>query len=90
MKWTDHKKRNNRAVGAPLAGAWIEIDRIRKNAGRQRVAPLAGAWIEIIYVLMAAFDYHVAPLAGAWIEILESYVRFCMRGSLPSRERGLK
>ena len=32
---------------APLAGAWIEIGRDRREAAVRAVAPLAGAWIEI-------------------------------------------
>ena len=32
---------------APLAGAWIEIQRVKTYIGRFSVAPLAGAWIEI-------------------------------------------
>ena len=34
-------------VVAPLAGAWIEIERERKAFQDNGVAPLAGAWIEI-------------------------------------------
>ena len=32
---------------APLAGAWIEISRWRREELYKKVAPLAGAWIEI-------------------------------------------
>ena len=32
---------------APLAGAWIEIHKLRHNFATNYVAPLAGAWIEI-------------------------------------------
>ena len=33
---------------APLAGAWIEIERSGKRDTVIEVAPLAGAWIEIV------------------------------------------
>ena len=36
---------------APLAGAWIEIERSHVVKASVDVAPLAGAWIEIFYVL---------------------------------------
>ncbi len=32
---------------APLAGAWIEIDKNGTTESGIKVAPLAGAWIEI-------------------------------------------
>ena len=32
---------------APLVGAWIEIDYLRRLTVAIRVAPLVGAWIEI-------------------------------------------
>ena len=32
---------------APLAGAWIEIDGVCREASERIVAPLAGAWIEM-------------------------------------------
>ena len=35
------------AIVAPLAGAWIEIDKIENGGLSITVAPLAGAWIEI-------------------------------------------
>ena len=56
-------------VVAPLAGAWIEIHRIKRLRSRYEVAPLAGAWIEIGIYLSQRSLVHVAPLAGAWIEI---------------------
>ena len=34
------------AAVAPLAGAWIETDRVSVHAHVRVVAPLAGAWIE--------------------------------------------
>ena len=33
---------------APLAGAWIEIDKLHKFLSCFLVAPLAGAWIEML------------------------------------------
>ena len=35
---------------APLAGAWIEIDRKQLERYLAIVAPLAGAWIEILII----------------------------------------
>ncbi len=34
-------------IVAPLAGAWIEIERTERHPEQLVVAPLAGAWIEI-------------------------------------------
>ena len=33
---------------APLAGAWIETDKMRTVGADADVAPLAGAWIETL------------------------------------------
>ncbi len=75
---------------APLVGAWIEIDKIKRASTWISVAPLVGAWIEIVNALQANFENLVAPLVGAWIEI----PRWCPKKkgsvSLPSWERGLK
>ena len=54
---------------APLAGAWIEMQKRQMDEGVTKVAPLAGAWIEINEVVEDARTFLVAPLAGAWIEI---------------------
>ena len=35
---------------APLAGAWIEINRKNETKYEVNVAPLAGAWIEIVWM----------------------------------------
>ena len=37
----------NRISVAPLAGVWIEMDRIFRVELNMYVAPLAGVWIEI-------------------------------------------
>ena len=37
---------------APLAGAWIEIQKLAKFCTIYWVAPLAGAWIEIFIVII--------------------------------------
>ena len=37
----------HRAIVAPLAGAWIEMQKFLTELYRKGVAPLAGAWIEI-------------------------------------------
>ena len=75
---------------APLAGAWIEIRWTRNQRQTLRVAPLAGAWIEIDRRSCHRSRPFVAPLAGAWIEIDPDVIAPGEKGSLPSRERGLK
>ena len=54
---------------APLAGAWIEIERAPRQLPLHNVAPLAGAWIEISSDGSYVYQLTVAPLAGAWIEM---------------------
>ena len=55
-----------------------------------RVAPFAGAWIEITKKYFYMEVVIVAPFAGAWIEMLKDGGNGNGKGSLPSRERGLK
>ena len=54
------------------------------------VAPYAGAWIETGYFEATGMTDIVAPYAGAWIETTYNENRLTERGSLPTRERGLK
>ena len=75
---------------APLAGAWIEIEKYQSRKERTLVAPLAGAWIEIADRAEEKQDVSVAPLAGAWIEMEMTLAIAKHKPSLPSRERGLK
>ena len=49
---------------APLAGAWIEIQRYRYRKKWRFVAPLAGAWIEIGYAGGGESGSTVAPRTG--------------------------
>ena len=62
---------------APLAGAWIEMPRRRRDGKSDDVAPLAGAWIEIDWTTLTLNFDLVAPLAGAWIEMIFSIVPAC-------------
>ena len=76
---------------APFAGAWIEMAWLLMRYRAYSVAPFAGAWIEIsLFVHILACLVRVAPFAGAWIEIRGGRPAAQHRGSLPSRERGLK
>ena len=59
---------------APLVGAWIEIDYLKRNSTSSLVAPLVGAWIEIEPLLRCSIHKEVAPLVGAWIEIKGGYI----------------
>ena len=79
-----------RVLVAPYAGAWIEIEVLKKGDCENGVAPYAGAWIEIRLYCSCVGITDVAPYAGAWIEIDNS--RYCRTDvqSLPTRERGLK
>ena len=47
---------------APLAGAWIEINKQRSEVYAYKVAPHAGAWIEILrkhsILIMGMADPH--------------------------------
>ena len=61
---------------APLAGAWVEIDRLCPVMHRSFVAPLAGAWVEIGPEKYGGSTIAVAPLAGAWVEIIWSHSGF--------------
>ena len=57
----------------------------------ESVAPFAGAWIEIYVTMELTLLNIVAPFAGAWIEIVKAGDTVVnAKGSLPSRERGLK
>ena len=60
---------NRGKLVAPLAGAWIEIQKLQTQQVLGKVAPLAGAWIEIDSMEICHEAVKVAPLAGAWIEI---------------------
>ena len=42
---------------APLAGAWIEIEKKGGGYMLELVAPLAGAWIEILYYRSQSLRY---------------------------------
>ena len=57
---------------APLAGAWIETELIKRDFQTSNVAPLAGAWIETLAMSIKPDAMVVAPLAGAWIETCNS------------------
>ena len=71
-------------------GAWIEIPHPRSRFIPVGVAPLVGAWIEISTTPFNSAGGYVAPLVGAWIEITLLIIRYGLRMSLPSWERGLK
>ena len=76
---------------APYAGAWIEIAPLNVfNTLAYRVAPYAGAWIEIMDYTKGEFNYGVAPYAGAWIEMQSLFGNGDVKGSHPTRVRGLK
>ena len=75
---------------APLAGAWVEILRVRNIEYNYVVAPLAGAWVEISSQFTSYAITYVAPLAGAWVEIVVIDEDEDMEMSHPSRVRGLK
>ena len=76
---------------APFAGTWIEIRETKVKEWEKRgVAPFAGAWIEIRTPPCLRPQRSVAPFAGAWIEMIHRLAINSSRGSLPSRERGLK
>ena len=80
----ERERGRHRSPGvAPLAGAWIEMGLVRRDASVTWVAPLAGAWIEILYNHDDPVALQVAPLAGAWIEIVVNteYCSPCNRRS---------
>ena len=54
------------------------------------VTPYAGVWIEITNVPWLFHIINVTPYAGVWIEIRPDVESGIWRGSLPTRECGLK
>ena len=76
---------------APLAGAWIEIERRSVGVPEIGSLPSRERGLKCRRMYQPGQAGSVAPLAGAWIEIfafeLEQQER---EPSLPSRERGLK
>jgi len=76
---------------APITGAWIETAAISLADVASLVAPITGAWIETFMFTPDARDTMVAPITGAWIEtVWQQLDAYRMRGSRPSRARGLK
>ena len=77
---------------ASFAEAWIEIRHLRAFTTQVNVASFAEAWIEITSVAFSSLpSAPVASFAEAWIEILLlSTTLNCVKGSPPSRRRGLK
>ena len=47
LKFIHGKPADRQHIVAPFAGAWIEIQKIRRTDKVTEVAPFAGAWIEI-------------------------------------------
>ena len=54
------------------------------------VTPYAGVWIEIDKYHEDIVSFQVTPYAGVWIEIQKINDGKNWRGSLPTRECGLK
>ena len=54
------------------------------------VVPHAGTWIEITITKVPRSEMRVVPHAGTWIEIQGVACYNFLRGSFPTRERGLK
>ena len=75
---------------APHAGAWIEIEMLKRCREMRDVAPHAGAWIEITASLYSPRNDKVAPHAGAWIEMRDKAQKQLQALSPPTRGRGLK
>ena len=91
MKWAVVRERILEKVVAPLAGAWIEIQRSVQTEAAHPVAPLAGAWIEIPVSLLAITS--ALPSLPSRERGLKSGTDDPVLSdstSLPSRERGLK
>ena len=75
---------------APLAGAWIEINRDMATLVTPRSLPSRERGLKSYRNSLLAPGPVVAPLAGAWIEIMQLRSESLSDSSLPSRERGLK
>ena len=75
---------------APLAGAWIEIQKLAKFCTIYWVAPLAGAWIEIRCNLRISGRSRSLPSRERGLKLDNTRWDSVGKLSLPSRERGLK
>ena len=75
---------------APLAGAWIEIEKIILIKYQNGVAPLAGAWIEIYDDNSAVNSEESLLSRERGLKSTGKWVQEARHMSLLSRERGLK
>ena len=55
---------------APLAGAWIEIEKEKISIQQQLSLPSRERGLKLVITKIGKNPIRVAPLAGAWIEIV--------------------